>query len=148
MQSNRTTTSCLLLITAMLLIPALAVGQQSGDLQIEAKPLPGQLDVLQGTAFQLGGTPPDKGPKPTSYTWGILEGEGGELINADRTEAIFRAPVMEDQSMEVFVIQLTAEYQGQKPATAQLHVRVHKELPEKTADQAQAEDEMVITSKD
>lgn len=143
MTPNRSTILTLLLISGLAFAPVLAIAQQSGELQIEAKPLPGQLDVLQGTAFQLGGTPPDKGPKPSSYRWEILEGDGGELVNADSPEAIFRAPVLEDKSLELFVIQLTAQYKGADPATAQLHVRVHKELPEKTAEQAAAEDEMV-----
>jgi len=142
MKFDMTNKTTLLLILGIMIAPTIASAQQSDSLQIEAKPLPGQLDVLQGTAFQLGGTPPDTGPKPTSYLWEIIEGEGGELINADKTEAIFRAPVLEDKSLEVFVIQLTAQYQGQEPATARLHVRVHKELPEKTAEQQTAEDEM------
>jgi hypothetical protein len=125
------------------LAPLVTVAQEGEGLQIEAKPLPGQLDVLQGTAFQLGGTPPDKGPRPSSYKWEILEGEGGELLNADTAEAIFRAPVLEEQSIELFVIQLTALYEGQQPATAKLHVRVLKDLPEKTVQQQEAEDEMV-----
>ena len=143
MTPNRSTILTLLLISGLAFAPVLAIAQQSGELQIEAKPLPGQLDVLQGTAFQLGGTPPDKGPRPSSYRWEILEGDGGELVNADSPEAIFRAPVLEDKSLELFVVQLTAQYKGAAPATAQLHVRVHKELPEKTAKQAAAEDEMV-----
>lgn len=133
----------LLVGLTLAVVPALLAGQQSDQLLIEARPLPGQLDVLQGTAFQLGGTPPDQGPKPSSYKWQILEGEGGELLNADRPEAIFRAPVLEDKEIELFVIQLTAQYAGQEPATAMLHVRVLKELPEKTAQQQEAEDEMV-----
>jgi len=132
-----------LLIFGIAMAPVFAVAQQGDSLQIEAKPLPGQLDVLQGTAFQLGGTPPDQGPKPSSYNWEILEGEGGELLKADQAEAIFRAPVLEDKSIELFVIRLTAQYAGQEPATAQLHVRVLKELPEKTVQQQTAEDEMV-----
>lgn len=110
----------LLLIASLALAPTLVAAQGDGELEIEAKPLPGQLDVLQSTAFQLGGTPSDRGPKPSSYKWEILEGKGGELINADRAEAIFRAPVLEDKSLEIFVIQLTAPYQGQEPATATL----------------------------
>jgi len=133
----------LLLILGLAVAPAFTEAQESGELQIEAKPLPGQLDVLQGTAFQLGGTPPDRGPKPSSYKWEILEGEGGELTNADSAEAIFRAPTLEDKNIELFVIQLTAQYDGQEPATAKLHVRVLKELPEKTVQQQTAEDEMV-----
>ena len=112
------------------------------ELQIEAKPLPGQLAVLQGTAFQLGGTPPDSGPKPTSYLWEILEGEGGEILQADQPEAIFRAPLLEEKSLELFVIQLTAEYAGHEPAKARLHVRVHQELPEKSAEQEAEEEEI------
>jgi hypothetical protein len=133
----------LLLILSLAAAPAFTAAQGSSELQIEAKPLPGQLDVLQGTAFQLGGTPPDRGPKPSSYEWEILEGEGGELTNADSAEAIFRAPTLEDKSIELFVIRLTAQYDGQEPATAKLHVRVLKELPEKTVQQKAAEDEMV-----
>ena len=139
MRLKRSKTAAFLLVPLLL---AAAMGPAQDNLQIEAKPLPGQLDVLQGTAFQLGGTPPDRGPKPSSYQWEILEGEGGELINADRPEAIFRAPVLEDKSLVLFVIRLTAQYKGQAPATAQLHVRVHKELPEKPSAQAAAEDEM------
>ena len=57
------------------------------------------------------------GPRPSSYKWEILEGEGGELVNADKAEAIFRAPVLEDKEIELFVIRLTAQYAGQDPAT-------------------------------
>lgn len=128
---------------AVLLAAVPALAQDSGQLQIEAKPIPGQLDVLQGTAFQLGGTPPDRGPKPSTYSWEIVEGEGGKLLKADRPEAIFQAPTLEDKSMELFVVQLTATYKGKEPATAQLHVLVHKELPAKTAAQEKAEDEIV-----
>lgn len=132
-----------ILVLAILIAPAITPAQESAGLQIEAKPLPGQLDVLQGTAIQLGGTPPDKGPKPSSYVWEILEGDGGQLINPEKPEAIFRAPVLENKGIELFVIQLTAQYEGQEPATAQLHVRVLKELPQKTVQQQDAEDEMV-----
>ena len=127
----------------LLAIPEQMPAQVSGQLEIEAKAIPGQLDVLQGVAFQLGGTPPDTGPRPSSYQWEILEGEGGKLLKADQAEAIFQAPVLDQKSMERFVVQLTATYQGQEPATAQLHVRVHKELPEKTAQQMESEQEMV-----
>ncbi len=130
-------------IFLLLIASAPVMAQEQSDLQIEAKPLPGQLDVLQGTAFQLGGTPPDSGPRPSSYRWEILEGEGGELLHADRPEAIFRAPKLEDREMELFVIQLTARYEGQEPATARLHVRVLRELPEKPAEQVDAEQEMI-----
>ena len=143
MKTDRRTGVVVLLILGLAMTPALATAQEGNGLQIEATPLPGQLDVLQGTAFQLGGTPPDEGPRPSSYKWEILEGEGGELTNADSAEAIFRAPTLEDKSIELFVIRLTARYEGQEPATAQLHVRVLKELPEKTAQQQAAEDEMV-----
>jgi len=124
-------------------MPEPVSAQVSGKIEIEAKAIPGQLDVLQGVAFQLGGTPPDSGPRPASYQWEILEGEGGKLLKADKAEAIFQAPTLDEKSMELFVVQLTATYQGQEPATAQLHVRVHKELPEKTAQQAESEEEIV-----
>lgn len=143
MKINSTIGFAFLLMSSLVLTPGLDSAQESSGLQIEAKPLPGQLDVLQGTAFQLGGTPPDKGPKPVSYRWEILEGEGGKLLKADQVEAIFQAPILEEKSLELFVIQLTAEYRGQEPATSKLHVRVHKELPEKTAEQQTAQDEMV-----
>lgn len=143
MNSHKRSGLVLTLALAISLVASLGRSQENSGLQIEAKPLPGQLDVLQGTAFQLGGTPPDKGPKPSSYKWEILEGEGGELLNADQAEAIFRAPVLKDEKIELFVIELTAQYAGQEPATARLHVRVLDELPEKTAQQQSAEDEMV-----
>ena len=143
MNSYRRSELVLAIVLTIALVPSLGRAQEDGGLRIEAKPLPGQLDVLQGTAFQLGGTPPDQGPRPSSYKWEILEGEGGELTNADSAEAIFRAPTLEDTSIELFVIQLTAQYQGQEPATAKLHVRVLAELPEKTVQQQSAEDEMV-----
>jgi len=73
--SNRSTSLLPLLTAVVLLVPGVIIAQQGGDLQIEAKPLPGQLDVLQATAFQLRGTPPDRGPKPSSYRWEVLEGE-------------------------------------------------------------------------
>jgi hypothetical protein len=112
-------------------------------LRIKAEPVPGQLDVLQGTALQLGGTPPGSGPRPSSYRWEIVEGEGGEVLKPDEPKAIFRAPVLEGKDLEVFVVELTAAYEGQEPATARLFIRVHRELPPKTAQQEQAEKEMV-----
>jgi hypothetical protein len=117
--------------------------QSDEGLQIEAEPVPGQLDVLQGTALQLGGTPPESGPSPATYRWEIVEGEGGELLKADEAKAVFRAPTLEGKSLEVFVVQLTASYEGQEPATARLYIRVHQELPAKTVQQEAAEKEMV-----
>jgi hypothetical protein len=109
---------------------AFVANSQDVGLQIEAKPLPGQLDLLQGTAIQLGGKPSGKGRQPEAYHWEIVEGDGGRLLKADRAEAIFQAPMLSDHEMELFIIQLTAMYGSHAPARVQLHVRVHKELPE------------------
>lgn len=123
--SIRTTATTLTFLVAGLLATAL----ESEGLEIEAKPVPGQLDVLQGTAIQLGGKPRTSGPQPSNFNWEIIEGQGGLLLKPDQPDAIFQAPKLADTSLEIFVIQLTVGYQDQESATARMHIRVHKEMP-------------------
>jgi hypothetical protein len=116
-----------------LLIALAAAGasfaQTPASPDVEAEPVAGQLDVLQGTAVQLGGTSGSTGLKPSSYLWEIVEGRGAIILRADRADAIFQAPKLTDADMETFVIQLTVTYPGQESATARMLVRVHREMP-------------------
>jgi hypothetical protein len=97
--------------------------------EITAKPVPGQLDVMQGTAIKLGGSPPASGPQPESFHWEIAQGKGGVIYDEDQFEAIFQAPKI-DTEMELFVIRLTVNYPGDQPAHATMHIRVHRDMPQ------------------
>ncbi|MCU0302772.1 MAG: hypothetical protein MUC56_01770 [Thermoanaerobaculales bacterium] len=107
---------------ALLALPAMSTA-------IEAAPSPGQLDVLQGTVVALDGTPPPDGPRPDSYRWEIVEGDGGRLYDADRENAMLQTPVIEDE-LEVLVVRLTVTYPDGPPATSTVHILVHREPPE------------------
>lgn len=96
---------------------------------ITAEPVPGQLEVMQGTAIKLGGTPPEEGPQPESYHWEIVQGEGGTLYNEHQYQVIFQTPKIESD-LELFVIRLTVEYLGEQPAHATAHIRVHRDMPQ------------------
>ncbi len=102
---------------------------QTGAPSITAEPVPGQLEVMQGTAIKLGGMPPEAGPQPESYHWEIVQGEGGTLYNEDQYQVIFQTPKI-DTDLELFVIQLTVTYPGDHPAHATAHIRVHREMPQ------------------
>ena len=84
---------------------------------------------MQGTAVKLGGAPPSEGPRPDSYHWEIVQGEGGTLYNEDHYEVIFQSPKITDE-IELFVIRLTVGYPGEEPAHATAHIRVHRDMPE------------------
>jgi hypothetical protein len=117
-------------LVAVLFLGPTATWGRSDGVEIDAQPVPGRLDLMHGTAIQLGSRPGEDEPQPSSYRWEIVEGEGGKIYNADKAEAIFQAPTIENE-LEVFVVQLTAEYPVQKPSRARLHIRVHKNPPEK-----------------
>jgi hypothetical protein len=122
-------------LAALLLVSGVVFAQEE-RLQIEATPVPGQLDVLQGTAIQLGGKPGGTGRQPEAYHWDIVEGEGGRLMKGKDGSAIFQAPVLEDKDLELFIIELTAMYGAHPPARVRLHLRVHRELPEELMEQS------------
>jgi hypothetical protein len=105
------------------------VTAQTPTPEITAKPVPGQLEVMQGTAVKLGGSPPADGPHPDSYAWDIAQGQGGTLYNEDQAEAIFQAPAIASE-IELFVIRLTVTYAGLQPAHATMHIRVHRDMPQ------------------
>jgi hypothetical protein len=105
------------------------LGPSSISAAIEAAPAPGQLDVLQGTAVALDGTPSPDGPVPGTYLWEIVQGAGGTLFNADREDAMLQTPALENE-LEVFVIRLTVTYPEGSPATSTVHIRVHRDPPE------------------
>ena len=96
--------------------------------EITAEPVPGQLEVMQGTAVKLGGAPSPEGPVPESYRWEIVQGEGGTLYNQDQYEVIFQAPRITDP-IELFVIKMTVAYPGERPASTMVHIRVHRDMP-------------------
>jgi hypothetical protein len=104
------------------------VGAQGGPPRITAEPVPGQLDVMEGTAIKLGGSPPTSGPQPESFHWEIEQGQNGVIYGEDQFEAIFQAPKI-DTEMELFAIRLTVNYPGDRPAHATMHVRVHRDMP-------------------
>lgn len=110
----------------------------AGAPDITATPVPGQLEVMQGTAVKLGGAPPEDGPRPESYRWDIVQGEGGRLYDGDRPEAIFQAPAIGTE-LELFVIRLTVDYADQPPAHSTIHIRVHRKPPETAAGGAEQE---------
>ncbi|MEE4271060.1 MAG: hypothetical protein V2I67_05275 [Thermoanaerobaculales bacterium] len=119
-------------ITTMFVVGLLLAGAslvaQVPEPEVRAEPVPGQLDVMQGTAVKLGGAAPAEGPVPLSYRWEIVQGEGGELYHEDQAEAIFQAPVI-SADLEVFVVRLTVEYPGGQRASNSVHLRVHRNEP-------------------
>ena len=115
-------------IVVLSVFAACAAAAQSAP-TITAEPVPGQLEVMQGTAVKLGGAPPSEGPRPDSYHWEIVQGEGGTLYNEDHYEVIFQSPKITDE-IELFVIRLTVGYPGEEPAHATAHIRVHRDMPE------------------
>ena len=115
-------------IVVLSVFAACAAAAQSAP-SITAEPVQGQLEVMQGTAIKLGGAPPPEGPRPDSYHWEIVQGEGGTLYNEDHYEVIFQSPKITDE-IELFVIRLTVGYPGEEPAHATAHIRVHRDMPE------------------
>ena len=113
----------------MSVLVACAAGAQTGAPEITAEPVPGQLEVMQGTAVKLGGSPPPEGPHPDSYTWDIVQGTGGTLYNEDQYQVIFQSPKITDE-IELFVIRLTVTYPGDQPSHATVHIRVHRDMPQ------------------
>jgi hypothetical protein len=118
-----------LVMTVVVLAPTGIAAAQSPSPEISAEPVPGQLEVMQGTAVKLGGSPPAEGPQPESYEWDIVQGEGGMVYNADQAEAIFQAPTI-SSDIELFVIRLTVAYPDLQPAHATMHIRVHRDMPQ------------------
>lgn len=108
-------------------------GVSAAGPDINAAPEPNQLDVLQGTAVRLGGTPSPGGPQPDSYDWEIVLGEGGALFDADQPTAIFQAPVIEND-LAVFVIRLLVTYPDGQTGSSTVHIRVHRSLDEPEAE--------------
>jgi hypothetical protein len=116
-------------------IPASAT---QAEIRIQTKPLTWELDLPQGTAIQLGGQPHQDGQEVSSYRWEILEGEGGRLFNETDAEAIFLAPLVQEE-MEPFLVRLTATYVGGKSSVAHVLIRVHGEArPEPVETEAEA----------
>jgi hypothetical protein len=127
--TRRTKTWTTLAVTAVMLASTGVATAQSSSPDITAEPVPGQLEVMQGTAVKLGGSPPPDGPQPESYAWDIVQGQGGRIYNDDQAEAIFQAPTISSE-IELFVIRLTVAYPGQEPAHATMHIRVHRDIPQ------------------
>lgn len=119
------------LFVAVVLVAG-SVFAQSHPPVISAEPVPGQLDIMQGTAIKLGGSPPAEGPQPESFRWEIVQGTGGVLYNDDQFEAIFQAPIIEPE-IEIFVVRLTVGYPGGQRASNSVHLRVYRERPQPEA---------------
>ena len=117
------------LVVSSALFVSGAVAATTTAPEITAEPVPGQLEVMQGTAVKLGGAPSPDGPQPDSYHWEIVQGEGGTLYNEDSYEVIFQSPRISDE-IELFVIRLTVGYPGAEPAHATAHIRVHRDMPQ------------------
>jgi hypothetical protein len=137
--TGQTTTRVAFAIGAVLLAAIGGAAAQTPAPKISAEPVPGQLEVMQGTAIKLGGAPPPEGPQPESYLWEIAQGQGGTLYNEDQYEAIFQAPKITDE-IELFVIRLTVAYQGAQPAHATMHIRVHRDMPDQSAQTTKREE--------
>lgn len=131
------------LLVAILLVAASVVAQ-SPPPDISAEPVPGQLDIMQGTAIKLGGAPSAEGPQPESFRWEIVQGTGGVLYNDEEYETIFQAPIIEPE-IEVFVIRLTVGYPDGQQASNSIHLRVHRERPQPEAKQETRAIEDVMT---
>ena len=113
-----------------MIFAAAGIGEgQTGAPAITAEPVPGQLEVMQGTAVKLGGAPSPDGPQPDSYHWEIVQGEGGTLYDENSYQVIFQSPRISDE-IELFVIRLTVGYPGEEPAHATAHIRVHRDMPQ------------------
>lgn len=121
-----------IVITGIVLAAAGPALGEAAAPAIDAEPMAGQLEVLQGTAVKLGGELPPAGPAPDSYRWEIVQGEGGTLYDADRPQAIFQAPTITDP-IELFVIRMTVTYPDADPANATVHIRVHRDEPAEPA---------------
>ena len=75
-----------------MIFAAAGIGEgQTGAPAITAEPVPGQLEVMQGTAVKLGGAPSPDGPQPDSYHWEIVQGEGGTLYDENSYQVIFQS---------------------------------------------------------
>ncbi len=121
-------------IWALVIAPLAPIaGAQANAPEIVAEPVPGRLEVMQGTAIKLGGAPPPEGPQPESYHWEIVQGEGGALYNEDQYEVIFQTPRISSE-IELFVVQMTVTYEGQAPAHSTVHIRVHRDMPGQPAE--------------
>ena len=127
--TRRKTTWTMLVIAAAVVAPAGFSAAQTAAPAITAEPVPGQLEVMQGTAVKLGGDPPPEGPQPAGYAWDIVQGQGGRIYNDDQPEAIFQAPTIPSE-IELFVIRLTVAYPDLEPAHATVHIRVHRDMPQ------------------
>jgi hypothetical protein len=112
-----------------------------GAPDISAQPASAQLDVLQGTAIELDGSPKSGKPVPTAYRWEIVSGDGAGLYSADQPVAIFQAPII-DRRMEMFAVQLEVDYPDDQDARATVLIRVHRELEEPAPEEPSIEDVM------
>jgi len=136
--------SLVVALSVATMLAVVSVSAQSGPPEISAEPVPGQLDIMQGTAIKLGGAPPAEGPQPESFRWEIVQGTGGVLYNDDQYEAIFQAPVIESE-IEVFVVRLTVGYPGGQRASNSIHLRVHRDQPQPEANEETRAIEDVMT---
>ena len=131
LRNDRLFTGLCLVVGLVFLAAGSAPAARTPSMEIEAKPVPGQIDLVQGTAIQLGGKPGKDAPQASSYKWEVIEGEGATLYKEDEAEAIFQAPKI-DWDLEVFVVRLTAGFPGEQPSTVRVFIRVHKELSQRT----------------
>lgn len=91
-------------------------------------PVPGQLDVVEMTAVSLDAQLPE-GAEPVTFSWKIIEGEGGKLFSEDKEDAVFLAPKF-DRSKKEFLVELTVTYIDESPSTRQILIRVLPTNPE------------------
>ena len=129
-----------------LLVVVLVAGISTGSADDDAPEIdavPGQLDVIEMTAVELDGRPPD-GVGPAIYRWSIIEGEGGKLFSADQQDAVFLAPRVE-RGVRQFVVELTALYEDQSPSTRRLRIRVLPSDPARALEGSDDDDTQWLT---
>jgi len=117
---------CLAAPVLALVTLASAAGVASEPSSDEGRNLVGTIDVRQGTATQLAGSPTGDGPQPVAYEWVILEGHGGSLLFADRRDAIFEAPKIETE-LERFIVEVTVQFEDQRTFRTQVEIHVHRD---------------------
>jgi len=92
---------------------------------IVAQQTPGQFEVLEGSPLQLRVSKPDSKVPVKSYSWRIVEGVGGTLVDPETAEAVFYAKSISDER-EMFRLELTTTYEDEEQTKAGIFVQVHK----------------------
>lgn len=124
----RTARSLALSVTLAATLSMSLAGEGPETDALDPAAVPGQLDVVEMTAVELDAELPEA-VAAVSYSWTIVEGEGGKLFGADRATAVFLAPKVE-RGVAQFVVELTVTYRDEPPSTRRLRIRVVPSDPE------------------